>query len=93
MKLTEIVNNVDRNGFVILNEGVGSASVAYVRDLVAKAGAIAERLDAKMEAKFKKELNAKLMAFNKAANAGSIRAIDSKAEAVASVVAKYESQG
>ena len=92
MKLTEIINNVDRDGFVVLNEGVGSASVARVRDLVARAREVAQSLDDKVEAKFKKELNAKLVAFNSAANNGNIRKIDKSADVVASVVAKYEAK-
>ena len=92
MKLTEIINNMDQDGFVIINEGVGSASVARVRELVAKARGIAQALDDKAEAKFRKELNSKLAAFNSAANNGNIRKIDAKAAVVASVIAKYEAK-
>lgn len=89
MKLTEIINNLDDDGFVVLHEGVGSASVARVRDLVAKAKGIAASLDDKLEAKFKAELNRKLSAFNDAANKGNVRSIDSKAAAIEAIVVKY----
>lgn len=92
MKLTEIMNNMDAEGFVILSEGVGSASVAKVRDLVDRAKGIAAGLDDKLEAKFKAELNKKLVAFNAAANKGSIRSIDAKAAAIESIVTKYASK-
>lgn len=92
MRLTEFIDSMDQDGFVMVNEGVGSASVARVRELVAKASGIAQALDAKAEAKFRKELNSKLAAFNSAANNGNIRKIDAKAAVVASVIAKYEAQ-
>ena len=79
----------DDGGFVVINEGFAADQVGRAREIAAMAKDIAKELDAKLEVKFRKELNKQLAAFNVAANTGNVKTIDAKLDQVESTYAKY----